>query len=1087
MSGGPALPRRSARRDELLERLLVTVTTARGSSLALRERTLADPTIALLDAWATVEDVLGFYLDRIADEGFLATAREPGSILALAELAGHRPRPGTAAHLHLAYELNADPDDKAVLLSAGLLSQSVAGPGEQPQAFETTGTLLARPSWNVLSPKRSRPLAPTTVDEAQALDKLVVAGTTAGLASNDVILLDVAGAARPALLRVAAAQVDATAGVTNVVLQDGAGAQARAAPEAGPADVTGAIDTLIEGGLAKPPAPVPAARSDLRRNVATVFSPDSDATPRLLSALRPAVARTLYKALDDTALGSPAVGGASVLRVKAAPFGGQAPPRVLFDERGQPAGTEDWPIGDTHTLRLSITSLDFAVALQRALGALGAGDEVGARLRARVERLLRTSESSTAAGDPVVDVGCDVAALSRQATIALTPRPPWTPADLGLLGELDVSIEDERLVLHYRGTDAASVRELTVTATLDVAGDAVVLQLDGGETYTWDPEIRTPVRTQIGGRRLSIVWSTGGLRAADGALTFSIETPLAVAETTTLALDGVYGGILPDTTVVIERAASPGEAPDAAEGDIAYPVIARVNSADTVAVSRYGITAKVTQLALNTSWIGPRAVLQSALRSLTVRAQPDPLELVPVPIHDDLTHDAIELDTLVAGMEAGRLIIVRGTRADLPVGAGVQAGEVAMVAGVTNGGGDGEHAHTTLHLAAPLAYGYRRDSVQIFGNVVAAHQGATIDEVLGSGNPSKPRQSFTLSASAPLLADPSPTGAGTVSSLTVTVDGVGYQEVERFDSATPPRSFLTRNDPQGHVTITFAGPLPAGTENVRASYRAGDGRAGNVRPDQVTQLLTRPAGVAGVSNPLPGSGGRAGDGPEAVRAAGPVGLRGLGRVVTASDYADLAASLPGVGKACAEMVSDGRGPTVLVTVAGTDPVPLDAQGSVCTGVRDTLTQAADPLIPLAVLPAALFVIVLGASVTRDPLVGWHETEGAVRSALLSAFGYARRELGQDVALGDLIAAAHSVPSVLSFVVTALALVPATASASDIAEKLPAMLSQPVPQVLTLEAAAAASGAGQPPALAAAGLAYLSESVSDTLILTESPA
>jgi hypothetical protein len=50
-----------------------------------------------------------------------------------------------------------------------------------------------------------------------------------------------------------------------------------------------------------------------------------------------------------------------------------------------------------------------------------------------------------------------------------------------------------------------------------------------------------------------------------------------------------------------------------------------------------------------------------------------------------------------------------------------------------------------------------------------------------------------------------------------------------------------------------------------------------------------------------------------------------------------------------------------------------------------------------------------------------------------------------------------------------------------------MLSQPVPQVLTLEAAAAASGAGQPPALAAAGLAYLSESVSDTLILTESPA
>ena len=120
----------------------------------------------------------------------------------------------------------------------------------------------------MLSPKRAQPLAPSTVDEAQALDKVVVAGTTAGLSGNDVILLDVVGAPEPALLRVAAAQVDATAGVTNVLLQQGATAQSRAAPEAAPPDVTAAIDTLLDGGLAKRPAPVPAAPSDLRRNVA---------------------------------------------------------------------------------------------------------------------------------------------------------------------------------------------------------------------------------------------------------------------------------------------------------------------------------------------------------------------------------------------------------------------------------------------------------------------------------------------------------------------------------------------------------------------------------------------------------------------------------------------------------------------------------------------------------------------------------------------------------------------------------------------------------------------------------------------------
>ena len=58
--------------------------------------------------------------------------------------------------------------------------------------------------------------------------------------------------------------------------------------------------------------------------------------------------------------------------------------------------------------------------------------------------------------------------------------------------------------------------------------------------------------------------------------------------------------------------------------------------------------------------------------------------------------------------------------------------------------------------------------------------------------------------------------------------------------------------------------------------------------------------------------------------------------------------------------------------------------------------------------------------------------------------------------------------------------PATASASDIAQKLPAMLNQPVPQVLGF-----APGA-EPPALAPAALAYLSDLVSDALILTESP-
>ena len=43
---------------------------------ALTTREDDDPAIALLDAWATVLDVLSFYEERIANEGFLRTATE---------------------------------------------------------------------------------------------------------------------------------------------------------------------------------------------------------------------------------------------------------------------------------------------------------------------------------------------------------------------------------------------------------------------------------------------------------------------------------------------------------------------------------------------------------------------------------------------------------------------------------------------------------------------------------------------------------------------------------------------------------------------------------------------------------------------------------------------------------------------------------------------------------------------------------------------------------------------------------------------------------------------------------------------------
>src|SRR5262245_11801974 len=89
--------------DHLVERLAHGV-----PDLALRDE--GDPARALLDSWALVLDVLSFYQERIANEGYLRTAVEPRSLLELARLIGYRPRPGVAAGAHLAFTL----EDSAV-------------------------------------------------------------------------------------------------------------------------------------------------------------------------------------------------------------------------------------------------------------------------------------------------------------------------------------------------------------------------------------------------------------------------------------------------------------------------------------------------------------------------------------------------------------------------------------------------------------------------------------------------------------------------------------------------------------------------------------------------------------------------------------------------------------------------------------------------------------------------------------------------------------------------------------------------------------------------------------------------------------
>ena len=153
----------------------------------LTTRDTSDPSIALLDSWATVGDVLTFYQERIANEGYLRTATERRSILELARLVGYKLRPGVSATVYLAYTLE-DTQVEPVEIEAGALAQSVPGPGELPQSFETSESLKAQREWNNLQVRLTQPQV-ITLNNALHVKTMYVAGITTNLKIGDLLLL----------------------------------------------------------------------------------------------------------------------------------------------------------------------------------------------------------------------------------------------------------------------------------------------------------------------------------------------------------------------------------------------------------------------------------------------------------------------------------------------------------------------------------------------------------------------------------------------------------------------------------------------------------------------------------------------------------------------------------------------------------------------------------------------------------------------------------------------------------------------------------------------------------------------------------
>jgi Baseplate J-like protein len=963
---------------------------------ALRTREADDPSIALLDAWAIVADVLAFYQERIANEGYLRTATERRSILELARLVGYRLRPGVAASVYLALTLE---DSQTVVVEPlQLRAQSVPGPGELPQSFENIEKFEARGRWNKLTPRPTRPHNATTIaDKAKTSEgaKLYLKGISTGLNQNDPLLI--VDGQDPSVFRLVEINADAAADRTQVVIKpwvtSKAGKHALSA-------ITGAFE---EPGV---------ARATLNTLTAELGAGRSDAE------------------LAD------------------------------FIER------ETLPNLDRVISRRNISA-----AFRERVRAL-AGD-IGATATALRESGPEAATAGTLEAESATQ-GSNTDEM-KQVVDGLTKKASVPPANLLRLNRDFASTFAAHSDL---GIQALGVFQPALRVSLPVAlATTAVTEASTLEVYALRVKAspfghNAPLRSQI-----TQTDSDDG-RTKNTSVTFSewTEADVDLAEdffpdgkgnklANVIYLDGSYDKIKPDSWVVVDTSAVDPPNPSNVKPVHTDPPLLIAQAAQVQAgISRgaYVISGKSTRLKLavptfiqkDAPWItiiGKQPIDAAnnqlrrdaklddfqVIRRTVVYAQAEELPLAEEPIEDaicgkDEAGGWIVLDGVYSELKSGRWVIVSGERSDVLDGfrnkvSGVKASELAMLADVVHYWDPnlpGDSVHTRIKLAKNLEYCYSRDKVTIYANVVKATHGETRKEVMGSGDGSTALQRFAL-RQPPLTYVSAPTPKGVDTTLKVFVNDVEWHEAESIFGLQPSdRRFITTRDDAEITTAIFGNGkqgarLPTGAENVRAEYRQGIGKSGNVAAGQITLLASRPLGVKEVLNPQRAAGGADPETRDQARKNTPLALLALDRLVATQDYRDFARTFGGVGKSFAARLSDGRRELVHVTIAGAGDAPIDDSSDLFRNLRQALSQYGDPVLPIRLAVRELLLLVISARVRLLTDYVWEKVAPKIRAMLLDTFSFENRELGQNVLLSEVISTIQLVPGVAYVDVDAL--------------------------------------------------------------------
>jgi hypothetical protein len=253
-------------------------------------------------------------------------------------------------------------------------------------------------------------------------------------------------------------------------------------------------------------------------------------------------------------------------------------------------------------------------------------------------------------------------------------------------------------------------------------------------------------------------------------------------------------------------------------------------------------------------------------------------------------------------------------------------------------------------------------------------------------------------------------------------DGQSWKAVEDLLSKTAEfNGFIPEIEWDGTAYLRFGdgiyGAAPESGVGFSATYRTGNGAAGNVGRDSLAHILMPgSAGITGVRNPLPAAGGVDPESMQHIVQVAPFAFQTQVRCVTAADYGTQAAMLPGVSQAQGTLRWTGSWYSAFVSIDPSSAWTTQLASQVKSGLNMLRMMGTDLVVEQAVFVG--LNIELGICVSPGFFRGdvfaalWKLlVTGDSCSGTRGLLNAANFQFGQTVYASPIVAAAQSVPGV----------------------------------------------------------------------------